>query len=85
MDKNESGGPSQITLILRLFCGGYLCYLAFGLRHVIFSSLLYLAGAVLFAAVGVWLLWSSLKKLVNGEYAGGPNCTECKEQKENEE
>ena len=66
----------QLTLILRLLCGGYLLYLAYGLRDALTQSPVYLAGAAAFAVIGVLLIWHAVRKLARGEYAGAPTSAE---------
>ena len=49
---------TQVTLLLRLVCGGYLLYLAWELREAVFGperQLAFILAAALFAVVGLLL------------------------------
>ena len=60
----------QITLLFRAIAGGYMLYLAWGLRENIFSGdePLYALVAVLFFSAGVVLLVTSAIPLARGEF-----------------
>ena len=82
MKHREASRPPQISLILRLLCGGYLVYLAYDLLKAIHEELLYAAAAAVFALVGLALIVHSGLKLYRGEFTrvntAEPN--ECEEQ-----
>lgn len=62
---------TQVTLILRLACGGYLLYLAWDLRAAVFGperQLAFILAAVLFAVIGLLLCVFSLRGLIRKEY-----------------
>ena len=62
---------TQVTLLLRLVCGGYLLYLAWGLREAVFGperQLAFILAAALFAVVGLLLCVFSLRGLIRKEY-----------------
>ena len=82
MNHRDASKPPQISLILRILCGGYLLYLAYDLFGVIHDSLLYLAAAAVFALVGIVLICHSGLKLYRKEFTrvnvADPN--DCEEQ-----
>ena len=62
---------TQVTLLLRLVCGGYLLYLAWVLREAVFGperQLAFILAAALFAVVGLLLCVFSLRGLIRKEY-----------------
>ena len=64
------------SLLLRTIAGAYLLYLVYSLLGGLASAegsqrLLLLAAALVFAAVGLWLLVTTLRRFVRGEYRGG--------------
>ena len=68
MKHHDASKPPQISLILRILCGGYLIYLAWDLFKAIHDSLLYAAAAAVFALVGLVLICHSGLKLYRGEF-----------------
>lgn len=67
---NGNGKTPQISLILRLFGGGYLLYLAWGLFRS--ESTLYMLIAAFFALVGASLLLYTLREISNSGPAVPP-------------
>ncbi len=63
---DKGGKPPQVTLLLRLLCGGYLIYLAWGLYKDGAGGLFLAAGAV-FALVGAALLVFTLRAMLRKE------------------
>ena len=62
---NKQGNtPNQTTLILRLLCGGYLVYTAWGLRDAFQENPLFIVAAIIFAVVGAALAGVSLYWLI---------------------
>ena len=62
---------TQVTLLLRLVCGGYLLYLAWELREAVFGperQLAFILAAAQFAVVGLLLCVFSLRGLIRKEY-----------------
>ena len=62
---------TQVTLLLRLVCGGYMLYLAWELREAVFGperQLAFILAAALFAVVGLLLCVFSLRGLIRKEY-----------------
>ena len=62
---------TQVTLLLRLVCGGYLLYLAWELREAVFGperQLAFILAAALFVVVGLLLCVFSLRGLIRKEY-----------------
>ena len=62
---------TQVTLLLRLVCGGYLLYLAWELREAVFGperQLAFILAAALFAVVGLLLCVFPLRGLIRKEY-----------------
>ena len=62
---------TQVTLLLRLVCGGYLLYLAWELREAVFGperQLAFILAGALFAVVGLLLCVFSLRGLIRKEY-----------------
>lgn len=84
MKHDNVSRPPQLTLILRLLCGGYLVYLAYGLLDGIKENPLYAAAMAVFALVGLVLIVHSGLKLYRKEYAQ-PNTAEQDEPKLDEE
>ena len=63
--------PPQFSLILRILCGGYLLYLAWGLRGSFFqgdNGTLFGLAVILFVVVGALLCFFSIRALIRGEY-----------------
>jgi len=60
----QGNAPNQTTLILRLICGGYLVYTAWGLRDAFHESPLFIIAAIVFAVVGAALAGISLYTLI---------------------
>lgn len=60
--------PPQASLLLRILGGGYLVYLAWGLRGSVGESLIFLAAMVVFALVGLLLMGFSIRELVTSDY-----------------
>ena len=52
----KGGQPSQVTLLLRLLCGGYLIYLAYSLFTEAAGSVVFYIAAAVFALVGAALI-----------------------------
>ncbi|MBR3973640.1 MAG: hypothetical protein IKJ99_06780 [Oscillospiraceae bacterium] len=65
----EGNTPNQSILILRLLCGGYLIYTAWGLREAFSEGIVFIIGAIVFAVAGAIIIYASLKALVK---VGGP-------------
>ncbi len=65
---NSSKNPPQTSLLLRVFGGGYLMYLAWDMRSAFEDGLMYIIAAAVFAAVGAVLLTHSIWKLARHEY-----------------
>ena len=63
-----SNNPTQLSLFLRILGGGYLVYLAWGLRGAIQDSPLFQVAVIVFAAVGLLLVGHSGWKLLRKEY-----------------
>ncbi len=62
---------TQVTLLLRLVCGGYLLYLAWELRGAVFGperQLGIVLAAAVFAVAGLLLCVFSLRGLIRREY-----------------
>ena len=62
---------TQVTLLLRLVCGGYLLYLAWELREAVFGperQLAFILAAALFSVIGLLLCVFSLRGLIRKEY-----------------
>lgn len=62
---------TQVTLLLRLVCGGYLLYLAWELRDAVFGperQLGFILAAAVFAVAGLLLCIFSLRGLIRREY-----------------
>lgn len=76
MERNtKDNRPTQISLILRVCCGGYLLYLAWELRNVAFqgeNGIWFGLAAVVFALIGAVLCFFSARSFLRGEYAGAP-------------
>ena len=85
MKNRDVSRPPQISLILRLLCGGYLLYLAYDLLEAIQDSPLYIAAAVVFALVSIVLLVHSVGKLWRGEYTGVNTVAEDHDSNDSEE
>lgn len=70
MDKKKDRRPPQISLILRIGCGAYLLYLAWGLIGSALAGEQLLFGIVgaVFALAGLPLCVLSLRALVRGEF-----------------
>ncbi len=66
MNEKNTSSPSQMTLMLRFLCGGYLLYLAYGLRNALHDGPVYIAAAVIFAAVGAGLVYHALRRVIQG-------------------
>ena len=64
----ESNSPPEFASIIRILGGGYLVYLAWDLRSAIGDSPLYLIAVLVFAVVGLALLLTSIRYLVNHRY-----------------
>ena len=66
--------PTSMMLFLRIFIGGYLCYLAYQLLNTsdisISQTLIYVICTVFFIAGGIIIILS-LKMILRGEYLGG--------------
>lgn len=84
-EKKKSGSklPTSMMLFLRIFIGGYLCYLAYQLLNTsdisISQTLVYVICTVFFIAGGVVIILS-LKMILRGEYLGGFGDTESNEE-----
>lgn len=81
----KKNNPPQFSLILRVACGAYLLYLAWGLREAAFqgdSGLLYGIALVVFAAVAIFLLFFSVRSLLRGEFSKPGDEQDVEEQKE---
>ncbi|NLO84059.1 MAG: hypothetical protein GX096_01310 [Clostridiales bacterium] len=77
--------PPQFSLILRVACGAYLLYLAWGLREAAFQGeggLLYGIALVVFAVVAIILLFFSVRSLLRGEFSKPGNEQDDEEQKD---
>ncbi len=71
--KNTSGKtrPPQISLVLRVCCGGYLLYLAWSLRGAALAGerqLFFGGAAILFVLAGAALCFYSIRALARGEF-----------------
>jgi len=60
----QNNAPNQATLFLRLLCGGYLVYTAWGLRDAFHENPLFIVAAIVFAVVGAALAGMSLYTLI---------------------
>lgn len=60
----QGNAPNQSTLFLRLLCGGYLVYTAWGLRDAFHENPLFIVAAIVFAVVGAALAGVSLYWLI---------------------
>ena len=65
---NKKPSPPQATMILRLFAGVYLLYVAWSIRGGAQEQPLYWIAIVVFAVVGAWLLIRTLLQLYHNEY-----------------
>lgn len=68
--------PTKAMLTMRLVIGAYLIYLAYGLGksvygHTADSPLAMVVFAVLFTVGGIWIIWMSVRDLMNGNYSEG--------------
>jgi hypothetical protein len=70
MKEKNTSRPPKLSLWLRILCGGYLLYLAYGLLPSIQETPLYIAAVAVFALVGLVLAVHSIVKLCRREYAG---------------
>ena len=85
MKKRAASKPPKLSLWLRILCGGYLVYLAYGLLPAMKETPLYIAAAVVFVLVGLVLAIHSIVKLRRREYAEAdtqqlPDQEKCEEQ-----
>ena len=61
--KNNANNTPQISLILRLLCGGYLVYTAWDLRDAFQKGPHFIVFAIIFAVIGLVLAGHSLMQL----------------------
>ena len=73
---NNVSRPPQSSLFLRLLGGGYLVYLAWDLRGAVGENPLFWIAILVFGGIGLVLAATSLRKLINREYAGAENPSE---------
>ena len=73
---NNVSRPPQSSLYLRLLGGGYLVYLAWDLRGAVEENPLFWIAILVFGGIGLVLAVSSLRKLINREYAGAEDSSE---------
>ena len=71
MSKNNQKIP-QFSLILRLFCAGYLLYTAWDIREAFQDGIHFVIIAAVFVAVGLALGIHSLIKLIRQEFLATP-------------
>ena len=69
--EKERSNPPQFSLILRLLGGGYLVYLAWGLRDSFRDGPLFIVAAAVFGIVGLALVIHAGLKLLRKEYTTG--------------
>lgn len=75
--KQERKNPNQVSLLLRLLCGGYLVYTAWDLRGAFQDSPLFIVAAIVFAVVGLALGGISLYQLIKtGDFFDKPAAVE---------
>lgn len=66
--------PTSIMLFLRIFIGGYLCYLAYQIMtggDTTANPIVVYVFSVIFVIAGIGLIILSLKMIIRGEYQGG--------------
>ncbi len=68
MPKGEN--PSQVTVLLRLLCGGYLIYLACSLFASAAGGLVFYIAAGVFALVGAALIVYTLRGVLRSRSRG---------------
>ena len=86
--KTERNNPNQVSLLLRVLCGGYLLYTAWDLREAFQESPLFIISAVAFAIIGAVLGGVSLWQLIQAyrmtnsaaESETDENLEDCEEQ-----
>ncbi len=64
----ETNSPPEFSVILRILGGGYLVYLAWGLRTSVQDGPLFLVAALVFAIVGLILAGTSIRYLLKHKY-----------------
>jgi len=68
---------TQLALTCRVIVGGYLLYLAYGLKDSVmnaeyaFRSIMFLIALLLFALAGAYFTYTSARDLLIGRYVGG--------------
>ena len=68
--------PTRIMLSIRIILGGYLMYLAYGLREsfvlpIAKENIIFIIAAVAFVIVGILIIFFSISDLKNGKFQGG--------------
>ena len=81
---NERNTPPQTSLLLRIFGGIYLLYLAWDMRQAAAGNPLYLIPIVIFAVVGIVLAVHSIRTLATHKYFRKDPETESSEDREDE-
>ena len=64
----ETNSPPEFSVILRILGGGYLVYLAWGLRTSVQDGPLFLIAVIVFALVGLILAGTSIRYLLQHKY-----------------
>lgn len=75
--------PTAIMLFLRIFIGGYLCYLAYQIitgGDSSLNSIVVYGFSAIFVVAGLGLIGLSIKMMIKGEYQGGFGDIEAKEE-----
>jgi len=65
---NERNTPPQTSLLLRIFGGIYLVYLAWDIRGAVAEQPVFWIAIIVFAVVGILLAGSSIRTLVTHGY-----------------
>jgi threonine/homoserine/homoserine lactone efflux protein len=64
----ETNSPPEFSVTLRILGGGYLVYLAWGLRTSVQDGPLFLIAVIVFALVGLILAGTSIRYLLQHKY-----------------